>query len=1310
MSSLNIDGTFGNKYQGEVRTRPYEFGTDAIERQRVSLGESLIDADFEYGLQATKWQSYNELRRMPSFYEIPGTDIAVSTILSSGTVPSTITVLGNFPQEIKRGTIISVLGLANPERDADRGEGFFVVQSVNSTNTSLTYRAKGRVGNSTQISTSYTYIRRAGVTNGGLSVIPWVEARSDGGSPSRLTFYTGTGSVHGLVVGTPVQTALTYWTNPVGWSSDGSSTFIILTTPTSNSFSVVLPETTSIPVGNIYSTTLLSGRYSNTSNSFGLSRYAVANSLVFNTGVFIFPGMQMTPFSFSGATYGTATVSNVLSQSNINVVFSTTQSFASGQFGQPVQLIGPSDTLGVYGNVLANNSRLQANVVVANSTFASGCILPGMTFPISFLTTNTTSTPIGSNTAMVMSNISADGSTFNVSFFSNITNGTATTQNVLANTLLSYATFNLPAANISSNALVLGSGGFPGPGTTFTVSNAFCEAGSYIQPGMQVNVASFNFTVGTPSTAYVNTVSVPTTHLPGNVGGRQNASFTVTFSSSVTLATQTLNYPARLTMPTTNVSNFVYPAPYSYITHRPLDGGVLLTPYQPSHGATIVRQSKKVFRYQSGKGMLWSSGTLFCPNNDISSIGTNVVANSIIIITDIPHGVPQYGATLVIKGVSSPGYNGIYTTSNVYGSREIEVQLPSNVNPLTLVSPAQLGQQPRFIMSRWAGASVRAGCFEDQNGIFWEYDGQNLFAVRRSSVFQISGYVFIQPGSQLVIGDRDLVNFPLATINFNSGTNAISPTSLVPGSTTVVVAGAPGFVPLGFRVGMQPLIGGLATLMGSNAYVTAIASDRSTFTLNFPPLQTAGALSVINFQALGDGFQWVFPTTRFVDQLKPGNRIVLRGMTHTIVQIQGQGCMIVIPPFRGVQAMTVPIKPCLIVETRIPQSQFNKDSLDGLGPSGFRADVTKMQMIGIQYTWYGAGFIDYMMRGADGNWLYAHRIRNNNVNDESYMRTGNMPVRYELTNEAATGYGSLRLPCSTTDTTLYLNESTTFWPAVGNVLVDSEIMYYLDKSTDPVYGYGTLSKVGRAPLSNLAYVVNDVLNQMQGSPVPTTHGSNASVIFIGNTCTPSLNHWGSALLMDGGFDEDRGYFFNYQLNDTTGNPNSAIILVPPGTIKSLFLLRLAPTVSNGIIGDLGVRDLINRAQLLLQRLDVYTDQTAVISGILNPQGVFPVGWQAINSPSNGGQPSFAQVSLACGSYVFGSGERVFSTVSNGGAQNSIDLSQLKEVCNAVIGGNNFFPDGPDTLLIQINSPPGITAQFAGVRIYNINLFWTEAQA
>ena len=76
--------------------------------------------------------------------------------------------------------------------------------------------------------------------------------------------------------------------------------------------------------------------------------------------------------------------------------------------------------------------------------------------------------------------------------------------------------------------------------------------------------------------------------------------------------------------------------------------------------------------------------------------------------------------------------------------------------------------------------------------------------------------------------------------------------------------------------------------------------------------------------------------------------------------------------------------------------------LDGTGKSKYNMDPAKMQMIGIQYSWYGAGFIDYMVRGADGNFVYCHRMRNSNVNTEAFMRSGNLPVRYAIDNDSLT--------------------------------------------------------------------------------------------------------------------------------------------------------------------------------------------------------------------------------------------------------------------------------------------------------------------
>jgi hypothetical protein len=82
---------------------------------------------------------------------------------------------------------------------------------------------------------------------------------------------------------------------------------------------------------------------------------------------------------------------------------------------------------------------------------------------------------------------------------------------------------------------------------------------------------------------------------------------------------------------------------------------------------------------------------------------------------------------------------------------------------------------------------------------------------------------------------------------------------------------------------------------------------------------------------------------------------------------------------------------------------------------------------------------------------------------------------------------------------------------------------------------------------------------------------------ISATAGPSLNHWGSAVILDGGFDTDRGYAYTF---------NQSNIAFPGNTTVTAFAMRLAPSVSNQIPGDLGTRDLVNRAQLILKNMTV----------------------------------------------------------------------------------------------------------------------------
>jgi hypothetical protein len=259
--------------------------------------------------------------------------------------------------------------------------------------------------------------------------------------------------------------------------------------------------------------------------------------------------------------------------------------------------------------------------------------------------------------------------------------------------------------------------------------------------------------------------------------------------------------------------------------------------------------------------------------------------------------------------------------------------------------------------------------------------------------------------------------------------------------------------------------------------------------------------------------------------------------------------------------------------------------------------------------------------------------------------------------------------------------------------------------------------------------------------------------------------------------------------------------------KTAFAIRLAPSVSNAVTGDLGVRDLINRAQLLLQTIENTVgggsggQQAVVIEGVINPSN-YPanpnnITWYNLQGSVAGGnllgsgQPSFTQIapaayinfdgatsysttvsattgsftgstlmyvantaSIALGDAVVtttqsGSGgtgiagntliaaigqgtitltqpvlsfiqtgtnltfyrnqwavpgETYFSFISSPANKDSLDLSQLKELTNTPLGGRGTYPNGPDTLFVNVYLTSGPSLQT------NLLLRWGEAQA
>ena len=632
----------------------------------------------------------------------------------------------------------------------------------------------------------------------------------------------------------------------------------------------------------------------------------------------------------------------------------------------------------------------------------------------------------------------------------------------------------------------------------------------------------------------------------------------------------------------------------STILHRPSDGGVILSTKTPTYAASVVRMSKRFFRYQSGKGFLFSSGTLFAPNYDlqtISAAGTSIGSAITVKTDDIDHGL-QVGALICLEGVKTSGYEDDYTVASIVDDYTFTVAAKSVLGDTTAI----LKETSKVFVKNWIGSAVRAGLFDDQNGVFFEYDGNQMFCCRRSSTDNITGTISVTQNS--------------------------------------------------------------STVTGSN--------------------------------------------TRFSEQLRAGDRIVIRGMTHFITQVTSNTTCFITPDYRGITQAGV--RSQKISELRIPQSKWNLDRADGQGSSGYHWDFNKMQMIGIEYSWYGAGFIHYMVRGDDGRWIYLHRIKNNNVNNEAYMRSGNLPVRYSIENDSPITFLTNAIDSNATSVPA---DNLQEFDDTGTLMIDNEIITYTGRSVTD--GPGNFTGCTREA-SLTQYLQGNVNSLTAGGKVP--HSTNTGIIEISNTCSPTLSHWGSSLIMDGNFDLDRGYIFNYK-----NSHNSSGDRIGTTPITS-FMVRLAPSVSNSSVGRLGAKDLLNRSQLLMKECAASlgrgssTSGEVVIQGIINPKNFQDANWKSLNREEDGGQPSFAQVAdkeditWTTGTYAI-PGERVFAFNCAASRADSLTttlmLDQLKELSGAPLGGDFKYPDGPDVLAINAFC-------LAGEVRGTIQLRWGEAQA
>lgn len=88
--------------------------------------------------------------------------------------------------------------------------------------------------------------------------------------------------------------------------------------------------------------------------------------------------------------------------------------------------------------------------------------------------------------------------------------------------------------------------------------------------------------------------------------------------------------------------------------------------------------------------------------------------------------------------------------------------------------------------------------------------------------------------------------------------------------------------------------------------------------------------------------------------------------------------------------------------TRVAQSAWNLDKLDGTGRSGVTIDFEADNIYVIDFEWLGTGRVRYGIF-LHGHIIYIHQTLNGNVRDSVYISTPNLPIRYSVESAISTG-------------------------------------------------------------------------------------------------------------------------------------------------------------------------------------------------------------------------------------------------------------------------------------------------------------------
>ena len=382
----------------------------------------------------------------------------------------------------------------------------------------------------------------------------------------------------------------------------------------------------------------------------------------------------------------------------------------------------------------------------------------------------------------------------------------------------------------------------------------------------------------------------------------------------------------------------------------------------------------------------------------------------------------------------------------------------------------------------------------------------------------------------------------------------------------------------------------------------------------------------------------------------------------------------------------------------------------------------------MDYSWYGAGKVRFGFKDQYGRVKYVHDFIHNNRFTEAYMRSGNIPARYEIENVGTPSY----VPALAHWGTSVIMD--------GRFDDDKAYVFNASSNTLSITGLATVAITGKIETQSIYQVfINNTqwrdayygirittpsaaFNTIPTGVIVTGTGLQAgtrTVLPLSTQILPRQSYLPSVtsrynnsnidvrnlLLLDRPPTAISGTDSSYTV--TLSSAATAVVYEQP-----LISIRLAPSVDNGTPGSLGQREIINRMQLILNSVGVLTTHSLEVSLKLNGS-LNNYEWQRVTNPS------LSQLIYHSTSDRISGGTTIYTFRAQGGTgttgrtqvNNVVALSEIATLGNSIMGGDGIYPDGPDvlTLVVKlIEDPSNVT--LTNPFIIAGRLSWSESQA